>query len=266
MSHSVRIYMMVDFEGGACIVGKPGSTLTDSGEQFALSQRVMTREANAAAEGAFAAGATEVVVNDAHGSGLNLLYEELHPDVRVMLGSPRPTRFPGMDEGFAGLCLIGYHGMSGTADSVLAHSYSSKAVHRVWVNGLECGEVAMDAAYAGTRFGVPTIFVSGDDKVCAEAQAVLGGIETAETKIGYGRNAAISLTPRKSCDIIRAAVERAVRRADSIEPLVWNGPLEVKRVFKHEHLAEEAAKRPHAQRIDGFTVIQRHDSVTEMLG
>ncbi len=265
MSNAKTVYIMVDYEGGACIVGTPGLSLTESTDQFELARRVMTREANAAAEGAFAAGVDRVIINDAHGSGVGLLYEDLHSDVEVLLGSPRPNRYPGMDRGCIGLCFVGYHAMSGTADAVLSHSYSSKSTHRVWINGVEYGEVGMDAAYAGTLYGVPTIFVSGDDKVVAEANALIPGVETVTTKQAFGRHCALSLTPEKACRQIRDGVKAAVQRADEIVPLVWEGPLEVRRQYKHEHLAEASAKQPNSQRIDGFTVVQRVPTVRELL-
>lgn len=265
MGDGSKIYIMVDFEGAACIVGKGAGTLNDNKEHYELSRRVMTREANAAAEGAFAAGATEVIVNDAHGSGVNLLYEQLHPDVRILLGSPRPERFPAMDESFAGLCLVGYHAMAGTAGGVIAHTYSSTDVHRIIINGREYGEVGMDSACAGTLLGVPTIFVSGDDHVVKEARDVLGDVETVATKVGYGRNCALSLSIDRSCELIRERVEAAVRRAAEFEPLVWEGPLEVERRFKHENLADTAATQPNSRRIDGFTVLQHVDGIRELL-
>jgi D-amino peptidase len=265
MGQQKRIYIMVDFEGGSCIVGTPGKPFGSHAEQYQLSRRVMTREANAAAAGAFDGGATEVIVNDAHGGGLNLLYEELDSRVGILLGSPRPVRFPAMDDSYAGLFLIGYHAMSGTADGVLAHTYSSTTVHRVWVNGREYGEVGMDSAYAGTLMGVPTIFVSGDDKVAAEAQDVLGDVETVATKQGFGRNCALSLSPEESCRRIREGAAAAVRRSDDFKPLVWEGPLDVRRVFKHENLAEDAARQPDSERIDAYTVTQRQNSVADLL-
>jgi len=44
----------------------------------------MTREANAAVEGALAAGATEIVVRDSHGTALNLLPEMLDRHAKLL--------------------------------------------------------------------------------------------------------------------------------------------------------------------------------------
>ena len=59
----------------------------------------MAEDANAAIRGAFAGGATEVVVNDSHGSQRNLLPEDLDPRVRLISHSfKRHGMMEGLDE------------------------------------------------------------------------------------------------------------------------------------------------------------------------
>ena len=75
----------------------------------------MTTGANVAVEAAFAKGATKVIVADAHGDMLNILPDELHQEVLLVRGTPRPlTMMEGLDEGFDTAFLVGYHAMSGT--------------------------------------------------------------------------------------------------------------------------------------------------------
>ena len=57
---------------------------------------MMAEDVNAAVRGAMAAGATEIVVNDAHGPMRNLVPEALHPAARLIRGKPKPM---GMLEG-----------------------------------------------------------------------------------------------------------------------------------------------------------------------
>jgi D-aminopeptidase len=52
------------------------------------------------------------------------------------------------------------------------------------MNGKKCGEVAIDAGIAGDH-GVPTIMVSGDDKVCKEARKFIKGVQTVQVKKGW---------------------------------------------------------------------------------
>ena len=74
----MKFYIAVDCEGPACVVGEPGKGL-GSGENYRFACLQATREANAAARALFDAGAQEVVVWDAHGTGVNLQYDLLDP-------------------------------------------------------------------------------------------------------------------------------------------------------------------------------------------
>ena len=69
----MKVYISVDMEGGAGIAG--ASQMTDSGYNRMV--KLLTQEVNAAVDGAFEAGATEVLVNDAHGRMTNILIEDL---------------------------------------------------------------------------------------------------------------------------------------------------------------------------------------------
>jgi D-amino peptidase len=52
-----------------------GDDVSRDGKDYDYFRQTMTREANAAVEGALAAGATEIVVRNSHGTALNLLPE-----------------------------------------------------------------------------------------------------------------------------------------------------------------------------------------------
>ena len=66
-----KVYISVDMEG---ISGVVGDDQTSAGQpEYNRSRKLMAEDANAAIRGAFEGGATEVVVNDSHGSQRNLL-------------------------------------------------------------------------------------------------------------------------------------------------------------------------------------------------
>src|SRR5437868_13418283 len=101
----MKFIVSVDAEGPACVVGSPGGTLNDSKNlEFALRQA--TREADAAARALFDSGAKQVIVVDAHGSGVNLHYDQLDKRCDIVLGSGYKGRFPGITKDFAGLVLV----------------------------------------------------------------------------------------------------------------------------------------------------------------
>lgn len=268
-----KIYIAVDFEGAACVIGFPskpmetlGSGLETNTAVFRQAQRLVTAETNAAIRGAYAGGATEVIVIDNHGSGHNLLYEDLHPDAKVIFGGPRPCRFPLLDESFAGLALVDHHAMAGVQGGILSHSYSSVSVHEMRLNGKPVGEIAMDAAHAG-EIGVPVIFVSSDEAGCDEARAFLGkDLVTVATKKGLSRNCAVSLSPQRAQELTEAGMKRAVENAARRKPYVVKGPHVVERVYKWESQADAAAKERGAERVDAYTVAQKVKTISEYFG
>ena len=83
----MKILISVDIEGVAGVF-HPEQTRPGNGE----SERArlwMTDEANAAIAGAFEGGATEVFVNDSHGSFRNMPADRLDPGAQVIQGKPR---------------------------------------------------------------------------------------------------------------------------------------------------------------------------------
>src|SRR5436190_1999282 len=88
--------------------------------EYGRFRRLMTGEANAAIEGALAAGADRVLVNDSHWRMMNLLAEELHPAAELLSGGPKArSMMEGVELGFDAALFVGYHAMAGTghADS-----------------------------------------------------------------------------------------------------------------------------------------------------
>ena len=113
----------------------------------------LTREVNAAVEGALAGGAGEVIVNDAHNGMRNLLPEELHPEVRFVTGSDKAWgMMQGIEEVGGGLAFfVGYHARAGTPKAPLAHTWTSYLLD-VRLGGSSTGEYGINAAVAG-HFG-----------------------------------------------------------------------------------------------------------------
>jgi D-amino peptidase len=256
----IKVYISVDFEGGACIVGEPEMTLTES-KQYEFARRVMTGEANAAAQGAFLAGATEVVIDDNHGSGLNLIHDELDPRAKAFLGTPRPRRFLVLDETFSGIFLVGFHPMAGVERGVLSHSYSSVSIQSMWLNGGRIGEIGMTAALAGS-LGVPVLLVTSCEEGVREARSVLGDVETVCTKRGFSRNCALSLSPSTACRMIREAARRAVERRSEITPFTVPPPYEIRTEHKLESHADRLGRR--AERIDARTTLVRGENLFDL--
>jgi D-amino peptidase len=243
-------------------VGSPGASINSSRDlEFAKLQA--TREADAAARGLFAAGAEQVIVWDNHNGSLNLHYELLDERCDIALGVDFPHRFPGLDDSFTGVALVGYHAMDNTIDAVIAHSFSSANYQYMKVNGEEVGEMAIDGAVAGGH-GVPVIFVASDDKGVAEAKRFFPNIETVTTKQAMGWNAAVSKHPKRVVDEIYASIQAAVSRRANMQPFRFQEPLEFEIRFKRLEAAQAAARSAAGwTRVDPYTVSRRLDRLED---
>src|SRR5688572_33324336 len=82
---ALKVFISVDMEGLAGVV--TGSDVSATGPDYAHFRAIMAAETNAAIEGAFRAGATEVLVRDSHGSKQNLLPADVDPRARLLRGS-----------------------------------------------------------------------------------------------------------------------------------------------------------------------------------
>ncbi len=210
----MKVYMMCDQEGtaGMVLFENPDD---HSDWNAAYRRRIMmlqTLEVKACIEGLMAAGATDIVVNDAHGTGYNIQVEELEGPVRVIHGNQRHAEFwtSRLDESFDALCYMGGHPMAGTEKGILPHT-------RWEVNGISLGEVGM-AMTLGGWYGVPTVMVSGDRAVGEEVAALSPDTEMAVVKEALAPDIAIEHIPVNARKMIREAAEKGLRKVGSITP------------------------------------------------
>ena len=217
-------------------------------------QRLLTGEVNAAAQGLFAAGVKEILINDAHGAGRTLMVEELVPGVQVAKGTNRPSWLLGISPRFDALVQVGMHAMAGTPSACLAHSQSRGYTYRI--NDREFGEMEQAALLAG-ELGIPWIFASGDAHACREAEGWVPGIVTAPVKTGLSLTCAIHLAPVDARALIQERVQQAVAEASEIAPLTMESPLRIE-IEREEPWPAQI--REGAERVDAFTLRYTGDS------
>jgi D-amino peptidase len=222
--------------------------------EYGRFRRLMTGDVNAAIRGAYEAGADEVIVSDGHGSGRNILVEELDPRARLNSGSPSPlAMIQGIDSGVSAAMFVGYHARVGAKNAILDHTWSSSAVANVWLNGRVMGEIGWNAAVCG-HFGVPVILISGDQTACAEASELLGPVEAVVVKQASGRMAAECLPPEAAQQRIYEAALRAVRRfreGQAPQPLRLSQPITGIIEWVHSEMADRAMLIPGVRRLEG---------------
>jgi D-amino peptidase len=256
----MKIYISADMEGVAGITAVEQTNPTGQPE-YPHACRLMTAEVAAACEGAFEGGATEIVVNDSHWDMRNVIHEDLPPGVRLIRGSLKPLSMnQGLDPSCTAAAFTGYHGPAGTRDAILDHTYSGATVYEVRINGERCSEARINAAVAGS-FGVPVIFISGDQSACADARSFLPAVVAVTVKQAIGRYAASSLSPEESCAAIRAGMRGAVAACKDKKPapFAFAKPFVLELVFTSTAKADIGSLLPGSERVDGRTVRYRHE-------
>jgi D-amino peptidase len=260
----MRVYISVDMEGVAGVVHEDQTDPTDPrhAAEYNRFRRLMTAEANAAVEGALAAGATAVLVNDSHWLMRNLIAEELHPAAELLSGGPKlRSMVEGVELGFDAALFVGYHARAGAPHAIIDHTYTSR-VHEARLNGRPVGELAINAAMAGT-YGVPVAMVSGDQSLAAEARELLGAaVESVVVKHAVGRFAARSLAPTEACRRIRQGATAALGRPHT--PLVLTAPVRLEVEFALTQMADMAELVPGSVRTGGRTLEYVHDDYGEV--
>ncbi len=259
---ALKIYISADMEGVAGVV--TGEQLGPDGFEYERFREFMTAEVNACIEAARAAGATDILVADAHGNGQNLLIERLPKDVMVVRSWPRPLgMMAGIDGSFDGAILLGYHASTANERGVRAHTFSSANVTGFRLNGSSMSEAGMSAAIAG-HFGVPVIMVSGDHIAVAETQVIVGDVEGAVVKWATGFHSARTLTPEAATDLIRERTRAAIERIEEFEPFVLKTPVQLELSLKHYRPVELLDYLPGIERVNSHTVQFTGENVLEV--
>lgn len=248
----LKVHISVDMEGVVGVV--TGDQLGPAGFEYAKFREFMTNEALAAVRAAKDAGATDIIVADAHGNGENLLIDQFPLGVRIVRSWPRPLGMvAGIDPTFDAALFIGYHASTNNPRGVRAHTFSSATLTRVALNGVAVTEGAFNAAIAG-HYGVPVIMMSGDDAAVDEVRRLVGDIEGAVTKEQLGFHSALTLTPQASYDVIYQKAKSAFARRAELKPYVVKTPVTLDVSFKHYTAAELLAYLPGVERTDSRSI------------
>jgi D-amino peptidase len=249
----VKVYISVDMEG---IGGVSHPQPTEPGHaRYPEAVTLMIGEANAAIEGAFEAGATDVLVNDSHATMYNLTPAEIDPRARLLQGHKVFSMVAGAkDAGFDVALFVGYHARAGHPSGTIAHTYSGRPVE-TRLDGRPTGEYGLNALALGA-WGVPVGLVAGDEALAAEVEAWLPWAERVVVKDAAGSNAAASVHPTVARRLVRAGAERAVRRAAAgeLDALVVQAPVTIEVEYAKGLVADMAASFPGAERIGDRTV------------
>jgi D-amino peptidase len=267
----MRVYISVDMEGIAG-VHRPEPT-NPKDVRYPATAALMVGETNAAIEGALAAGATDILVNDSHWNMDNLLAAEVHRAARVLQGEKAWSMVagaqPSADGGpaFDVALFIGYHARAGHPRGTIAHTYSGAPVE-TRLAGRPTGEYGFNALALGA-WGVPVGLVSGDDALADEVAGWLPWAERVVVKTADGTHSAASVHPDVARERIRDGAVKAVEhaRAGELELLTPAPPIIVEADYGRGVRADFAAIMPGVERLgDRGVRFEAPDAVTAYRG
>lgn len=260
--NGLKVFISVDMEGVAGVIH--WEDVSRSGKDYHLFRKLMTEEANAAINGALAAGATEILVRDSHGSARNILPDLLHSEAQLLRdwsGSPF-SMMEGIDKTFDAVIFIGYHARAGTPNAVLKHTMTGTIFNAV-LNGKKMPEAGINGAIAG-HFNVPVVMVAGDLAITKQAQELFGDIEVVSVKEGIGK-AAKMLHPKKAQEMIKEKVVRALGRLKDFRPYKPNPPYTLEVTYTDENIVNRASWYPGAKRTGDRSVAFTSNDFIEVL-
>ena len=258
----MKVYISADIEGIAGTVIWDDCSKGQNGYEAARQQ--MTREVLAACEGAFAAGADEILVKDAHGSGTNIDVYQMPEKVKLIRKwSEHPyVMAEGIDETFDAAIFIGYHSAAGKEGNPLAHTLSKKPAY-VKINGEYASEF-MIYSWAAAYEGVPTVFLAGDKMLCEDSASLHPCLITEAVKEG-NYAAAICKSPMEVVKNIREGVEKALSQ-DLSNALIELPPYFEVEIRYNEHIdSSRAAYYPGMKRKDAHTICYETDNYFDVL-
>jgi D-amino peptidase len=247
-----KVFISADMEGISGISGS--DQLSATGAEYGRSRKMMADDVNAAIRGARRGGATDILVNDSHGSMRNLRLEDL-----VSHSFKRSGMMEGLDASFDAVIFIGYHAKAGNPEGLFAHT-GSGVVRDVRVNGRSLGEGGLNTMVAAS-YGVPVVLVTGDDVAVKQVAEVATTAKLVAVKRAINPRA-VELRPFAAVhkEIEEAAYE-GVRSAKKFAP-VRDASYKVEIQFQDVAIPEVAQNLPTMSRPAPDTIAFTADSMS----
>ena len=247
----MKVFISADIEGTTLTTyWDQTRTLTEAKAKPHCQQ--MTREVVAACEGAIAAGATEILIKDAHGKGINIDINQL-PECATLIRnwSGHPLSM-----------FVGYHSAAGRNGNPLSHTETTQTTS-VRLNGMVCSEFLL-YSWACAMMGVPTVLLAGDKMLTEDSKGIHPKLKTVAVKDGFGAMIRC-LHPKVACDKIRQAAEEGLKQdlTDAVPQLPEHFVFELS--YKEHKVAAKMSAYPGCKLVDDLTVRFESDDFMEVL-
>jgi len=262
---ALKVLLLYDMEGvtAATSYEYTNAYHTTEYEEGRLS---LTEDVNAAIRGLVAAGATEILTVDGHGSeneaGPDILIDQLLPPARALMRDASFDQYlDAYDQSFAAIVAIGMHAAAGNRAGFLGHTYSGED-ERYEVNGVPFNESMLLAALAARR-RVPLMMVSGDDQLMREIRQHMPWVRYAVVKRALDHSRAESIERHEASRRIEQEARQALEGLSDARLPEWPPPYRFSLTFQDEAQAAAAEMVRGAAARDGRTVEARSDRFEE---
>jgi len=228
--HHKKFMIRCDIEGVSGVVSYAQAEPGQAEYEFGL--RMFRSDLCACIDGLLAGGRTEeIVIYDEHFYGRNIDPSWLPEQVSCICGKPpyRPNWAGGLDAGFSGLVMLGFHSKYGTPGGLLHHSYESD-IRDLCLNGVSVGEIGMETAIAGD-YGVPLLLVTADSAGCHEAEALIPGVRTVAVKKSLGETGGQCYPLSLTSAWIRQTAQEVAMETPAVQPWRLCAPVTLEIAF-----------------------------------
>ncbi|MCL2362838.1 MAG: M55 family metallopeptidase [Defluviitaleaceae bacterium] len=259
----MKIFISADIEGVTTTTSWDDCD-NESGS-YSLHATQMTDEVLACIQGAKNAGATQIVVKDAHDSATNIDPTRMPSGVSLLRkwsGHPY-SMAEGVDKSFDAAMFIGYHSAAGRGGNPMAHTINGGGIYSIRINGKIASEFTI-YSWACALEGVPTVFLSGDKTLCEDYKDLHPKLVTCAVKDGIGAttvNYSVEDTLKNITELSEQALKQNLKNALASLPKRF----EIEVEYKKQALAYEATWYPGVTRKNDHTVTFESDNYFEVL-
>ncbi len=261
----MKVFISADIEGVTTTSEWMDTTV--GSVTYPIHAKQMSLEVLAACEGAIEAGATDILVKDAHDSGANIDLTILPECVRVhrkWSGHPY-SMVDTIDNTYDALMFVGYHSAASKADNPLSHTMNTKLVY-IKMNDAIISEFTLHS-YAGAYEKVPTVFLSGDSGLCEYSQSMdpaHPSLITVAVKDGQGA-ATINNSPSLMVKAIKENSANALRQNLKNALIKLPNKFKVEICYKEHTTAYKMSFYPGVKLLNDNTVVFENDNYFEVL-
>ena len=248
---SKKILIMMYLEGASCIefAGRIGGN-------FAIERVVF--DVNTVVE-TLVVQNVEVYVCDVYQKGREIAERNLtDKSKRVPTAKLEELCNAGLD----GVFLVGAHAKNGAPNAFYSYTVNEVSWFQYRLNGLELGDIGIAATYFGT-FGIPVLFVSGDNGACNEAAGLINGITCAQVKTSRYRNLATCLSSTEAKVLLQEKTSEAVAKISTIQPYTTQKPYVIEVTYSRVDFCDECMRYyiSVAERVDALNVRRSLDEI-----